>query len=399
MEWKAPAPRPGSHDRPIYIDAPVDAGRTGGRRSGRGSKGARWPMVVAIHAVLVVFAVGVVWMTLGSGPSSASAGAITGGAKGRMAPKLPGARETVGAKRPTTTVSVAAEERGAAGSFLQASPARTEEGPAWEDGRGDEALVEGARAAPVRGTTKMVTASLPVERALAPVTTPLPVTSVKMQQEVAPATIEEPGPADYTASGQLYGLPGAKRVVYLVDASGSLVDGFPFILDELRRCITSLQPEQSYAIVFFRGGEVVEAPPLGMVKADTHALARTVRWLDPRRQPLVPRGTARPDAALRRALAYRPDAVVLISDDLTGRIDPEAERGRLIHLIETLNQAGVPIHTAQLRGRDPLATPERLGTLELVAFVTGGTHRYIREAELSTDDTADIAPTPPAIRF
>ena len=406
MEWKAPSPRPGSQDRPIYIDAVVEPERPGGgggadvvakvgwvgaagRRSGGRFRG-RWPAVVAIHAVLLVFAVAVVWATLGSDPKGSASAAVTGSAAGRMAPHLPAAAET------DRQVAGAGVARGAAGPFLQDDRPRVEEA-AWSDRGEDAAEGEEGAAGIVRAASVRQTAVAPAAAAVLPGAE----TEVEPRAEGAPTGpgVGREAVVDYSTSGQLYGLPGAKRVVYVVDASGSLVDGFPFILDELRRCITSLRPEQAYAVVFFRGSEVVEAQPMGMVRAETHALARTVRWLDPARQPLVPRGTARPDAALRRAMAYRPDAVVLISDDLTGRVDPEAERRRLLHLIELVNRDGVPIHTAQLRGRDPLATPERLGTLELIAFATGGTHRYIREAELSTDPALDLVTEPPAIRF
>lgn len=42
----------------------------------------------------------------------------------------------------------------------------------------------------------------------------------------------------------------ARRVVYLVDASGSLVGTFPLIIEELRKSLQRLDPRQSFGVIF-----------------------------------------------------------------------------------------------------------------------------------------------------
>ncbi len=407
-----------------------------GGRSNRGSKrgpdrgkAASRRAVVVIHVVLVGLAGLVVWVTLGGDPKGVATGAS------REAPAVPGAEGGAGdgvvkgVEGPVTgRGEVASGKRAGASSFVVAGGsgagasarsgvtgvtggAGVTAGVGWGDGGGEAVVLASAvpRAVVTYGENGLGAGGAAEPGGGAAVAGASPAGGgASLAAEVAserPAPVPAVAPPHDAAAeafaecGQLYGLPGAERVVYLVDASGSLVDTFPFLLDELRRCITSLQPEQSYAIVFFRGAEVVEVPPLGMHKADTHALSRTVRWLDPQRKSLIPRGTARPDAALRRAFAYQPDAIVLVSDDLTGRVDPEGERLRLLQLITSVNLNHTVIHTAQLRHRDPLATPDRMGTLELIAFTTGGTHRYIREADLAPATDVTVPDAPPAIRF
>ncbi len=90
------------------------------------------------------------------------------------------------------------------------------------------------------------------------------------------------------------------------------------------------------------------------------------------------------EAALRRALACRPDTIVLLSDGLTGHDAAAlADRADLLTLIDTANTTDAVIHTAQLRVPDPLATATRRGTLDLIARRTGGVHRFVSEAEMA----------------
>lgn len=244
---------------------------------------------------------------------------------------------------------------------------------------------------------------LPTIRTEAQFTRPAtPAASAAVIQAAPPAepfrpmvSIPEPGaafppvmPADprddpYYSIGGLYGTPGATRVVYLLDASGSLVDTFPFILDELQRALSELRPEQSFAVLFFSGNNVTEAPPYGMKRATTQAVRHTSQWVDPGSGRIIASGRPNADAAIRRALAYQPDAIILLSDGLTDGGDRAmATRARLLSLIGTANTNDVVFHTLQVRRPDPLSSPTRLGTLELIALQSGGVHRYLGEDDL-----------------
>jgi len=186
----------------------------------------------------------------------------------------------------------------------------------------------------------------------------------------------------HLAYGRLYGAPGGSRVVYLIDASGSQVDTLPFVQQAVQRALRTLRPDQSYAVIFFNDKSVTEASPLGMNAATAAAVTKTDRFIDPQAGRIVAAG--RPDArgAIRRALAYQPDTVVLLSDGLTGRRDPLGDRAGLLALIDAANVSGARFHTIQVRQPDPLATPQRRGTLELIAARTGGVFRFVPDAEL-----------------
>ena len=58
----------------------------------------------------------------------------------------------------------------------------------------------------------------------------------------------------------LYGNGGnAKRIAYLIDASGSLIDTLPFVIMELKRSISGLSDKQSFCVIFFQGEDAIEA--------------------------------------------------------------------------------------------------------------------------------------------
>ena len=46
--------------------------------------------------------------------------------------------------------------------------------------------------------------------------------------------------------------PEPRRVVYLVDASGSMMDTYPFVIYEVRRSINTLKENQLATVIFFQ---------------------------------------------------------------------------------------------------------------------------------------------------
>jgi hypothetical protein len=318
---------------------------------------------VLIHTGLLLFAGLIVWTTLGrdsAGSANAAAYQPSTPAVGQMVPpQVPGLAPTAPDRRALI------EEKSGSDSvlFMAASPAT-------------KTILEASERIDVSEVSlKSAESDLPYVEPTIVIPGSRDLIAFRKQRDAQDAR--------YLRHGGIYGLPAAKRVVYLIDASGSLVDTLPFVLRDLRRSLTSLKPEQHYAVIFFRGDKVVEAPPMGIRRATTANLTQTIRWLNPTDYPVVPHGTARPDAAIRRALAYRPDTVILLSDGVTGRSTPDADQHRLMTLLEAADLGETRFHTVQLRDADPQAVGRRPGTLDLIARLTGGSHRFIPEAELA----------------
>lgn len=190
---------------------------------------------------------------------------------------------------------------------------------------------------------------------------------------------------DVIGVGTVFEVPGhATRIVYVVDASGSLIDTMPFVLAELKRSILELENEQRFAVVFFQNGRVVEAPPLGLKPATGENREAVNRWLDASSGNIAPMWLTSPMAAIRKALSYKPQLVLLLSDNVTGRGRYEIQQSVLIKAIEGANTAGARINTIQFLYPDPLENPAagRQGTLRMIADRSGGVYRFVAAAEL-----------------
>lgn len=121
------------------------------------------------------------------------------------------------------------------------------------------------------------------------------------------------------------------------------------------------------------------APP-GMKKADERVKARRTAWLND--GPVIPSGQANPTEAIRLALSYKPQAIFLLSDDITGRGRHGIDQRRLLAAIEQHNTSRTAIYTIQYIYPDPL---ERYGlkpTLRLIAERTGGEYKFLHAREL-----------------
>jgi len=232
----------------------------------------------------------------------------------------------------------------------------------------------------------------------APNPTPAPDTIGTASRDAAVAEVFNTGDlgmpdlGDYTPrakQGEIFdprppkkGIDRPLRVVYVIDASGSLIDTFPFVLRELKRSIAAMPSDHQYTVIFFQDGNVIEPKPLGLKEASPYTRLAMMRWLDEVR----PGGRTSPVPALERALSYRPDQVFLLSDNITGggtgATQMELEQQRLVNVVKQTNR-DTRIHTIQYLYPDPLSRAQGMkGTLELISEMTGGDYRYVSEEQM-----------------
>jgi len=167
------------------------------------------------------------------------------------------------------------------------------------------------------------------------------------------------------------------RIVYVIDASGSLVEEMDFVLQELTRSLEDLDAKQRFAVIFFQRDLAIELRPAGLRLATAAAKADMRAWLSPGAGRIRPGGTSNPLIALRRAFAYRPDLVFLLSDNITGRGRYELDRDDLLRQVAALNRGvAAPVHTIQF------LYPDRLQTLREISARHGGSHRSVLAADL-----------------
>ncbi|MFN3166070.1 MAG: hypothetical protein ACE37H_03290 [Phycisphaeraceae bacterium] len=199
---------------------------------------------------------------------------------------------------------------------------------------------------------------------------------------------EGPGLFDIPPGGN------ATRIVYLVDASGSMVDVLPFVINELKRVINQLEPRHEVTVLFFSGEGVFEVAAggkaTGLRSADPRFKAEATRWvtLDNHAFRAGGRGSKHVKQALTRALSYEPEVVFLLSDNLTGgglgATQHELFQDDLLGLIAAQNKStpAARINTLQFLYEDPLVRAGLRGTLDRIADETGGAYRFISQREL-----------------
>lgn len=205
-------------------------------------------------------------------------------------------------------------------------------------------------------------------------------------------------PGDGTGGGGPLGLdpPGSvNTAVFLIDASGSMVDVLPFVINELKRVVNDLPADRKATVIFFSGEGVHEVPGGGGVKglrAMTPAFKDQVReWvaLENFNYDTGGRGNAHVKSALTRALSYKPQLVILLSDNLTGggqgATQHELMQDDLLELIHKHNKANPPakINTIQFLYEDPLVRHGLQGSLDRIAEETGGKFKFISQRDLN----------------
>ncbi|MGD9693231.1 MAG: hypothetical protein AB7G17_09155 [Phycisphaerales bacterium] len=187
---------------------------------------------------------------------------------------------------------------------------------------------------------------------------------------------------------EMFGARGdaqAQRIVYVLDASGSMVAALPTIARELDRSLDGLTGSQWFQVVVF-SGRGVESPPelsrtLARATPDTkRAAGAWLRSLEPDR-----RGDA--IDALERALKLRPDVIFLVvKGGLGDTHDAPPDRARkraatLSRLERATRGAETSIKVIQFFDPDPS------GLIEAIATTYGGGDalRFISRKDLGIE--------------
>jgi hypothetical protein len=179
----------------------------------------------------------------------------------------------------------------------------------------------------------------------------------------------------------------ARRIAFVIDASGSLIDTFPFVIRELKRSISQLSGRQQFTVIFYQGNDVIEVPPYGIdaKRATSSVKQQVIEWLAEDNYHVTPKWSSNPVRALRRAFEYRPQLVFLLSDAITGQGQYEIDQQRLLDQIEKVNRSGTKINTLQFIHEDPLVKAGLTGTMKLIAQQSGGVYKYVSKDDLDID--------------
>ncbi len=199
------------------------------------------------------------------------------------------------------------------------------------------------------------------------------------------SSLAEFAPRAAEGSASFVGLKAtnARRIVYVIDASGSMLRSLKFVIEELGRSLEGLTPRQSYAIVFFQRADAIVVPPAReLTRATPEAKLNSLKWIE---SNIIPTGNSNPLAAIEEAIRLKPDAIFVLSDNITGGGQFEIDQKDLLDMLDRLNpvdpatgRRAVQINCIQFLDPDPL------NTLAEIARLHGGEkgYRFLDRREL-----------------
>lgn len=188
-----------------------------------------------------------------------------------------------------------------------------------------------------------------------------------LAQNAASSATADSGPRHQATIGALGSEGGAEffgvsadgnRFVFVIDISSSMANGsFIKARDEAVRSIDQLSPSQDFGVVLYHDSPVTNNV-FSMCEATDKHKAAFKQWI----LQQSPTGGTEPTAAMKIAIARKPDAIFLLSD---GEFDPKA-----VQLISGINKSKrVVINTISLSANS--------STLKQIADENGGSFRFV----------------------
>ena len=163
-----------------------------------------------------------------------------------------------------------------------------------------------------------------------------------------------------------FGLPWDKcrRIVYVLDRSGSMTDSIDFVKAEVKRSIGQLPEEAQFNVIFFSSGPPIAMQDRQLARATVRDKASAFEFVD----GVDARGETDPSDALKRAFALNPELIYLLTD---GELD-----GAVADLVGHLNlRRKVTLHAVAF------VYPHSEQVLKQIARENGGRYRFVSLAE------------------
>jgi hypothetical protein len=168
----------------------------------------------------------------------------------------------------------------------------------------------------------------------------------------------------------------ARKIVYVVDRSGSMTDSIDYVKVELKRSIGELPDDKEFHVLFYSSGPCVEMPTRRLVNATERNKAFAYEFVD----GIIAQGETDPSDALRRAFAVRPEVIYLLTD---GEFDKA-----MVDLLKRLNRdQKIIVHTIGFwswRSRQDSDPPSGEEVMKIMADQNGGNYKAIYEEDLAT---------------
>lgn len=202
-----------------------------------------------------------------------------------------------------------------------------------------------------------------------------PISMISDAANVSPISKFAPEPQQGRAEFVGLSSSNARRIVYVIDASGSMIRSLPIVVQELARSLDGLTSQQQFSVVFFQRDKALVTPPASRLSVASEAeKLRIIQWID---KNIIPAGTSNPIRAIEKALSFDPDVIFLLSENITGGGQWEIDQRDLLALLDRLN----PVDPRTGRRKTTInciqfLDPDPLDTLKKIAEIHGGPNGY-----------------------
>jgi hypothetical protein len=173
----------------------------------------------------------------------------------------------------------------------------------------------------------------------------------------------------------------ARRIVFVMDASGSMINKMPTLMNQLTKAIVGLRPIQSFELIFFHDEKIDSFSKFshqdGLVPATPDAKRNASKFFE----GITAHGTTEPIPGIIAAFKANPQVMYLLTDG------DFPDNAAVLKTIRDLNQARPPNERVKINtiafvgdGDNEVAF---LDLLKTIAKESGGTFRHVKEADLN----------------
>ena len=165
----------------------------------------------------------------------------------------------------------------------------------------------------------------------------------------------------------------AKKIVYVIDATGSMMALWDAISAQLQAAIAHLEPSQSFGVVLIN-----EHNPEPLAKELLAATPENKRKADEYIRSMAPRGGIDPVPALTKAFALKPEVIFLM-------IDPSQlpNKKAILTLAGKDENKKIRIDVIVVEGHSDDKENEKF--LKDLAMQSGGVYKFVSASDLSPD--------------
>jgi hypothetical protein len=183
-----------------------------------------------------------------------------------------------------------------------------------------------------------------------------------------------PGGGGIGPKGPVFGHGGnAKKIAFVCDASGSMLNKFSTLRRELANTIQGLRAIQSFSVVFFQEQSFKALDEQTLIMATPENKLKATNFLEDK---IVPRGETNPIPGLEIAFKQKPELIYILTDG------DFPDNDAVLKKIRELNKDHkVKVNTIAFVNESDTDTAFQ-ALLKQIAQENGGIYRFVKESDL-----------------